>query len=77
MSQPVGEEGPQGDGAAWLRRGHADGSILTFLLLAFGWSWSVGLAVMYVRDQWAMAGNALLMLSGFGPSLVGLAVVAG
>jgi membrane protease YdiL (CAAX protease family) len=77
VSQPVGGEGTQGDGAVWQRRGHATGAILTFLLLAFGWSWSVGLAAMHVRDQSAMAGNALLMLSGFGPSLAGLAVVAG
>ncbi len=77
MSQPVGGEGTQGDGATWQGRAHASGAILTFLLLAFGWSWSVGLAATQVRDQSAMAGNALLMLSGFGPSLAGLAVVAG
>lgn len=63
--------------AAWQRRAHANGAILTFLLMAFAWSWSVSLAGAHVRDQSGLAGNALLMLSSFGPSLAGLAVVAG
>ena len=77
MSQPIGGEGPQDDGATWQGRARASGAILTFILLAFAWSSSVGLAATQVRDQSTMAGNALLMLSGFGPSLAGLAVVAG
>jgi uncharacterized protein len=77
VSQPAGEEGTHGAGAVSQRRGHATGAILTFLLLAFAWSWSLGLAATQVRDQSALTGGALLMLSSFGPSLAGLAIVAG
>jgi uncharacterized protein len=51
-------------------------AVLAFFVLAFVWSWVIGLTAMQVRAHFPALSTALMMASGFGPSLAGLAVVA-
>ncbi len=51
-------------------------AIFAFVVLAFGWSWSIGFAATQVQARFPALSTALMMVSGFGPSLAGLAVVA-
>ena len=51
-------------------------AIATFLILAFGWSWTIGYAGAQARLEFPVLSVGLAMLSGFGPSLAAVAVVA-
>jgi uncharacterized protein len=51
-------------------------ALLTFLLLAFVWSWGLGVAATQTKAWSEVLATALLMAATFGPSLAGLAVVA-
>jgi hypothetical protein len=51
-------------------------AIVAFFVLAFVWSWGIGFAASQVKAQSVALSTALLMLSGFGPSIAGFAVVA-
>jgi uncharacterized protein len=51
-------------------------AIIVFLVLAFTWSWGFGLVSQYVMPQSVVAGTILAIVSGFGPSLSGIFVVA-
>jgi uncharacterized protein len=51
-------------------------AILSFFALALSWSWCIGLGAQYVLPHSPALGTSLAMVSGFGPSLAGIAVVA-
>lgn len=51
-------------------------AIVAFIALAFAWSWDLGLLAQLLLDRWTALGMILTILSGFGPSIAGLAVVA-
>jgi membrane protease YdiL (CAAX protease family) len=63
-------------GAALQVSAQSTKAIFTFFALAFAWSWSIGLGAQYVMAYSAIAGTILAMISGFGPSLAAIAVVA-
>ena len=48
----------------------------TFLVLTFGWSWTIGYAAAQTRSELPNLSVGLAMMSGFGPSLAAVAVVA-
>jgi uncharacterized protein len=50
-------------------------AILAFVTLTFMWSWSIGIFAQYSIAQSPMMGTAFAMVSGFGPSLAGIAAV--
>jgi uncharacterized protein len=47
-----------------------------FFVLAFAWSWGIGFAAMQLQARHPALSTALMMVSGFGPSMAGIAVVA-
>lgn len=49
--------------------------IIMFFVLAFTWSWGFGFASQYAMPQSIVIGTILAIVSGFGPSLSGIAVV--
>ena len=51
-------------------------AILSFCALAFIWSWSLGYAAAHVRLSFPALSMALAIVSGFGPSMAGVTVVA-
>lgn len=51
-------------------------AIVAFFVLAFVWSWGIGSAAAQVKLQSVALGTALIVLSGFGPSVSAFAVVA-
>lgn len=51
-------------------------AIVTFFTLAFAWSWGFGFFSPYAMPQSVVAGTILAIVSGFGPSLSGIIVVA-
>jgi uncharacterized protein len=51
-------------------------AILAFFVLAFAWSWAIGLVATQVATPLPVLSTALMMAAGFGPSLAGLAIVA-
>jgi membrane protease YdiL (CAAX protease family) len=51
-------------------------AIIAFFILAFCWSWGIGIAATQVTAQNPVLSTALMMVAGFGPSLAGFAVVA-
>ncbi len=51
-------------------------AIFAFFVLAFAWSWSIGFVAMHVQARFPILSTPLMMLSGFGPSLAGIAIVA-
>jgi membrane protease YdiL (CAAX protease family) len=51
-------------------------AIAAFIALAFAWSWSLGMLAQLLLDRWPVLGIILTMVSGFGPSIAGFAVVA-
>ncbi len=51
-------------------------AILAFIVLAFVFSWSIGLAGATIRPHLPLLAAALMMLAGFGPRLAGVITVA-
>jgi uncharacterized protein len=51
-------------------------AILAFFVLAFAWSWAIGLVATQLATPSPVLSTALMMAAGFGPSLAGLAIVA-
>jgi uncharacterized protein len=51
-------------------------AIIIFFILAFTWSWGFGFVSLYVMPQSVVGGTILAIVSGFGPSLSGIFVVA-
>ena len=51
-------------------------AIVTFFVLAFLWSWGIGLLAELCKDQSVVLATTLAVVAGFGPSLAGLTVVA-
>lgn len=51
-------------------------AVLTFIILAFVWSWGMGIAANYIGKATPVLNTALKILAGFGPSLAGIVVVA-
>jgi hypothetical protein len=50
-------------------------AILAFFALTFVWSWSIGIFAQQSMAQSPVIGTVFAMVSGFGPSLAGIAVV--
>jgi uncharacterized protein len=50
-------------------------AILAFFALTFVWSWSVGIFAQQSMAQSSVMGTIFAIVSGFGPSLAGIAVV--
>ena len=50
--------------------------LLAFVVLAFSWSWGVGLGAQYAMPLSPVFGTILAMVSGFGPSIASISVVA-
>jgi uncharacterized protein len=50
-------------------------AILAFFALTFVWSWSIGNFAQYSKAQTPVMGTVFAMVSGFGPSLAGIAAV--
>lgn len=50
-------------------------ALLTFLALAFGWTWGLWLVGAALKLRTPSLSTAMFILSGFGPSLAGLIVV--
>lgn len=74
-SQKVAPETGSG-GAALQQRALSVTAIVAFFVLAFVWSWGIGFAAPQVKLQSVALGTALMLLSGFGPSVAAFAVVA-
>jgi len=51
-------------------------ALRAFFALAFAWTWTWGLLGAALKADWPIAATALSMLSGFGPSLTAVVVVA-
>lgn len=51
-------------------------AIEAFIALAFAWSWGLGMLAQLLLDRWTALGVILTIMSGFGPSIAGLVVVA-
>lgn len=65
------------DGPALKQRALSATAIVSFFVLAFVWSWGLGFAATQAKTQSVALSTALLVLSGFGPSVAAFAVVAG
>lgn len=50
-------------------------AILAFFAVTFVWSWSIGIIAQYSMAQSPVMGTAFAMVSGFGPTVAGIAVV--
>ena len=57
------------------QRAGSTSAILAFFALTFLWSWSIGIFAQQSMAQSPVMGTAFAMVSGFGPSLAGIAVV--
>jgi hypothetical protein len=51
-------------------------AVMAFGAVAFAWSWSTGILAQYDMERSPTLGVILTMVSGFGPSIAGVAVVA-
>jgi uncharacterized protein len=51
-------------------------AIFVFVALAFLWSWTIGFAATQAQARFPALSTALMMASGFGPSVAGFCIVA-
>ena len=69
---PVATSVPRVD----VREVYSTRSLLAFFAIAFAWTWTWGLLGAALKVDWPIAATALSMLSGIGPSLAAVVVVA-
>jgi membrane protease YdiL (CAAX protease family) len=79
MTQPVTAPGTAFEtdrsGRDLLGRARSMRAMITFFALAFAWSWAIGFAAIGAKANFPVTSTVLSIMSGFGPSLAGLAVV--
>jgi hypothetical protein len=44
-------------------------AIIAFIVFAFAWSWGLGFVASQIKPQSILVSTAVLMVSGFGPSI--------
>jgi uncharacterized protein len=50
-------------------------AIIAFIVFAFAWSWGLGFVASQIKPQSILVSTAVLMVSGFGPSIAAFVIV--
>lgn len=71
-----GAPGPQRHAPALSSSAAAPRAIAAFLVIAFTFSWTIGIVAVHIQAQVPLLSTVMTIISGFGPSIAGVIVVA-
>lgn len=67
--------GADKSGSGLQHAAQSNAAIIAFVVFAFAWSWGLGFAASQIRPQSIPVSTAVLMVSGFGPSIAAFVIV--